>query len=307
MPAFKLIPACKDNLWGGEKLRTGYGVNSELRPLAEAWVLSCHKDGPSLLAGGQTLPQYIAAHPESLGANCAKFAEFPVLIKLIDAKKDLSIQVHPSDEYALEHEGQYGKTEMWYILEAEPGAQLYYGFTHEISREEFAARIKNNTLPEVLNAVPVHKGDCFFIPSGTLHAIGKGIVLAEVQQSSNVTYRVYDYGRVGADGRPRELHVEKALDVTQLTRPQSYDFGEHLAKCKYFTADCINGDFSGVCGGGSFISLIILSGSGSLNCGAQNLEVRKGESLFLPANSGEYSLKGEGLITLRTYIDAEGE
>ena len=245
MKTIQLKPSCKDYLWGGEKLRTEYGIQSEMHPLSEAWMLSCHPDGPSYLPDGTTLQQYIDAHPGCLGTDCVKFEEFPILAKLIDAKKDLSIQVHPSNDYALKNEHQYGKTEMWYVLDCVPGAYLYYGFTHEISKEEFAERIKNNTLTEVLNAVPVHKGDCFFIPSGTLHTICQGIVVAEVQQNSNVTYRVYDYGRVGADGKPRALHIEKALDVTRRTPPQKHDFGSHLAQCEYFTVDAKKGAFDG--------------------------------------------------------------
>ena len=228
MAILKLTPSCKDYLWGGSRLRTDFGVQSDLNPLAEAWVLSCHPDGPSYLPDGTTLAEYVAAHPGCLGTDCDKFEQFPILTKFIDAKNNLSIQVHPSNDYALKNEHQYGKTEMWYVLDCEPGAFLYYGFDHEISKSEFEERIKNNTLTEVLNAVPVHKGDCFFIPSGTLHAICKGIVVAEVQQNSNVTYRVYDYGRVGADGKPRALHVEKALDVTLRTPPMKHDFGEHV-------------------------------------------------------------------------------
>ena len=177
----------------------------------------------------------------------------------------MSIQVHPFNEYALKNEHQYGKTEMWYVLDCVPGAYLYYGFDHEISKEEFEQRIRDNTLTEVLNAVPVHKGDCFFIPSGTLHAICKGIVVAEVQQNSNVTYRVYDYGRVGADGKPRALHVEKALDVTLCAPPVKHDFGGHLAQCEYFTVDARNGAFEGVADEKSFVSLLITDGEGSVN------------------------------------------
>ena len=180
MAMLKLKPACKDYLWGGQKLRTDFGFDSPLDPLAEAWVLSCHPDGPSTIVGGphdgQTLADYIAGQGrEVLGTDCQKFEDFPILTKFIDAKGNLSIQVHPSNEYALEHEHQYGKTEMWYILDCEPGAFLYYGFDHEISHEEFERRIQDNTLTEVLNAAPVHKGDCFFIPAGTLHAICQGI------------------------------------------------------------------------------------------------------------------------------------
>ena len=264
MKTFQLKPSCKDYLWGGEKLRTEYGIQSDLHPLSEAWVLSCHPDGPSYLPDGSTLQQYIDAHPGCLGTDCEPFSEFPILGKFIDAKKDLSIQAHPSNAYAQEHEHQYGKTEMWYVLEAEPGATLYYGFTHEISKAEFERRIRDNTLTEVLNAVPVEKGDCFFIPSGTLHAIRKGIVVAEIQQNSNVTYRIYDYGRKGTDGKPRQLHIPQALDVTERKPPVAHDFHGHLAQCDYFTVDALEGDFKDVCAETSFTSLLVLEGVGTL-------------------------------------------
>ena len=181
---------------------------------------------------------------------------------------------------------------MWYVLDCEPDAFLYYGFDHEISKAEFAERIQNHTLTEVLNTVPVHKGDSFFIPSGTLHAIGKGIVVAEVQQNSNVTYRVYDYGRVGADGKPRALHVEKALDVTLRTPPAKHDFGTHLAQCEYFTVDAKNGAFEGTADEKSFVSLLITDGEGTLTSGGETVNVKKGESYFLPAASGPYAVRG---------------
>ena len=297
MPILKLKPACKDYLWGGSKLREEYNISSDLDPLAEAWVLSCHPDGPSVVENGPdaglTLPQYIEKHGRGvLGKNCARFEDFPILTKFIDAKGDLSIQVHPDNAYALEHEGQYGKTEMWYVLEAEPDAFLYYGFKHPITKEEYKQRIENNTLTEVLNAAPVKKGDVFFIPAGTLHAICKGIVIAEIQQNSNVTYRVYDYGRLGADGKPRQLHVAQALEVTECAPPRPQDFGGHLAACEYFTADAVQGSAEGVCSENSFTSLLITDGAGSLACGGETLAVRKGDSLFLPAGSGDWKLTG---------------
>ena len=296
MSILKLTPSCKDYLWGGEKLRTEYHVKSDLNPLAEAWVLSCHPDGPSYLPDGTTLQQYIDAHPGCLGTDCEKFEQFPILTKFIDAKNNLSIQVHPSNAYAQEHEHQYGKTEMWYVLEAEPGAMLYYGFAHEISREEFARRIADNTLTEALNAVPVEKGDCFFIPSGTLHAICKGIVVAEVQQNSNVTYRVYDYGRKGADGKPRALHVDKALDVTRREPPQPQDFHGHLAQCEYFTVDKFSNAYQETVDESSFVSLLITEGAGTLTCGTETVPCKKGDSFFLPADSG--TVKAEGTFEL---------
>lgn len=224
MAILKLKAPCKDYIWGGNRLREEYGKELDSDKIAESWELSCHKDGQSMIVGGEfdgkTLSDYIEAKGKSavLGKNCDRFEYFPVLIKLIDAKDNLSVQVHPSNDYALRVEGEYGKTEMWYIVDCDPGAELLYGFKHEISKEEFAERIANNTLLEVTNNVPVHKGDVFFIESGTLHAIGKGILIAEIQQNSNTTYRIYDYGRVGKDGKPRELHVRRLRTLQILFR-----------------------------------------------------------------------------------------
>ena len=306
MPAYQLIPACKDYIWVGQRLKTDFGIQSGLNPLSEAWVLSCHPDGPSVLADGpdkgMTLRAWLdKAGKEALGTACEAFEDFPMLIKLIDAKKDLSIQVHPSDAYALEHEGQYGKTEMWVVLDAEPGASLYYGFDREVSLEEFSSRVSDGTLTEVLRKVPVKPGDVFFIPSGTLHAIGAGLVIAEIQQNSNVTYRVFDYGRLGADGKPRPLHVEKALAVTDRRPAPALDFGDHLGDCRYFTTDGHQGDFRGDCDGTSFHALLFTDGQGSLTCGGETREVKKGQCWFLPAGSGEYQVTGD-LRTLDAYL-----
>jgi len=225
-----------------------YGKEACGEVLAETWELSCHPDGPSVIENGvyagKTLQQYIEEQGKAvLGTHCRRFRDFPILVKFIDAKDNLSIQVHPDNRYALSHEGQYGKTEMWYVMDAGKDAFLYYGFRKEISTAEFERRIRENTLLEVLNAVPVQKGDVLFIESGTLHAIGKDILIAEIQQNSNVTYRVYDYGRVGKDGRKRDLHIEKALAVTYLVPiirdKSSYP---HVADCDYFTVDKLNLD-----------------------------------------------------------------
>ena len=310
MSVLKLKPACKDYLWGGERLRLEFGLDAECRPLAEAWVLSCHPDGPSRIQGGpadgMSLPDYIAAHGrEILGEACASLPEFPILIKLIDAARDLSIQVHPSDRYALAHEGQYGKTEAWYVVDAQPGARLYYGFRGTPSQEEVAQAVADGTLTELLQAVPVHPGDLFFIPAGTVHAIGAGILVAEVQQSSNVTYRLFDYGRLGTDGRPRPLHVEKALAVMdRCPARQDFDFGGHLARCGYFTVDLLRGEHEGLCDRRSFTSLLVLEGNGSLTCGDEQLPLQKGDSLFLPAGSGRYRIEG-GCTILQSRAGAQ--
>lgn len=299
MPAYLLSAACKDYLWGGHRrLREDFGIQTPLDPVAEAWVLSCHPDGPSLLAdgpwAGRTLRSWLdEAGPEALGENCRRFHDFPLLIKLIDAERDLSIQVHPSDAYALAHEGQYGKTEMWVALEAEPHAFLYYGFEREVTREEYAAAIAGGALTELLHRVPVKQGDVLFIPSGTLHAIGAGLVIAEIQQNSNVTYRVFDYGRVGADGRPRPLHVEKALEVTNLTPTVPPTFSPHLGRCPYFNVDGYTGDFRACCGRESFHALLVTKGQGVLTCGGESREIRQGQCFFIPAGSGEYQVRGD--------------
>ena len=298
MYPMKLTPALKDYIWGGTRLKEEYGISTDMEPVAEAWVLSCHPDGPSTVANGEyrglTLTEVIEkAGTDILGENAKKFEFFPILVKLIDAKSNLSIQVHPSDEYALKNEGQFGKTEMWYVVDCDEGAYLYYGFNRKLSQQEFRERIENNTLLEVLNKVPVSKGDCFFIESGTIHAIAEGLLIAEIQQNSNLTYRVYDYGRVGADGKPRELHIEKAIEVTTLDKP-SCPYGQpngvKLAECKYFKTEKLSlcGNSEIIADKSSFVSLLCLSGEAKLG----ELSIYKGESVFIPAGFGKIALSG---------------
>ena len=310
MSLLKLNPSYKDYLWGGHRLVEEFNKEYDGQVLAESWELSCHPDGPSRIANGEhagkTLEEYIREQGRGvLGANCSKFVEFPILIKLIDAKDNLSIQVHPDNEYALRTEGQYGKTEMWYVVDCLEGAFLYYGFKKEVSREELEERIENDTLLEVLNKVYVKKGDVLFIEAGTIHAIGKDILIAEIQQNSNVTYRVYDYGRVGKDGKKRELHVKKALDVTSRTPQELKSFSPDIADCDYFTVDKIYLDgetmnrMFGSVSDKSFVSILFLDGQGTIRCGEEKLEYRKGDSFFLSAGSGAYDISGscEALIT----------
>lgn len=311
MAILKLKPSCKDYLWGGTKLISAFGKEFFGEKLAETWELSCHPDGPSVIENGEyagnTLSEYILKEGKKvIGTKGQKYDQFPLLIKFIDAKDDLSIQVHPNDAYALTNEGQYGKTEMWYIVECEKGASLYYGFSRAISKEEFVDRIENQTLLEVLNKVEVQKGDVLFIEPGTIHAIGKGILIAEIQQNSNVTYRVYDYGRKDMNGKERDLHIEKAIQVTNRTpNTRGKTFGPHLVACDYFTVDKIvlDGKFmekmSGEIDNSSFASLLILNGNGEVCSGKEQVVFKKGDSIFMTANTGEYELKGnfEALLT----------
>lgn len=314
MDILKLSPVFKDYIWGGTRLRDDFKMETDIDPVAEGWMLACHKDGMNTIDGGEydkkTLKEVIDTEGSEkiLGENSKKFDYFPVLIKIIDAKNNLSIQVHPDDEYAKRVEHEFGKTEIWYVLDADDDAQLIYGFKNKISKEDFRKAIENNTLPEILNSVKVKKGDLFFIEAGTVHAIGKGTLIAEIQQNSNSTYRVYDYGRLGKDGKPRELHIDKAVDVT-VTEPPKYGTkpqGEPenisggkkqlLTKCDLFTVyryDCeseitLNADNS------SFNHILIIDGCGKIN----SREFKKGDSFFVPAGFGEYKIEGNAEIIM---------
>lgn len=306
MEILKLNPVFKDYLWGGTKLRDEYGFKSDLDKLAEGWMLSCHKDGENTILNGEfsgkTLTDVVNAHPDFLGENGKKFEYFPILIKIIDAKNDLSVQVHPDNEYAMRVENEYGKTECWYILDCEEDAELIYGFNRTISSEEFKEKIADNTFLETVNKVRVKKGDLFFIEAGTLHAIGKGILLAEIQQNSNTTYRVYDYGRLGADGKPRDLHVAKAIDVTNCTPSTRSTNPEGelvvcdgysrqlLTKCDLFNVEkvSVNNEFIYNADEKSFVSILVTDGNGFIDA----IEIKKGDSLFIPANYGTFTISG---------------
>ena len=404
----KIHPACKQYLWGGEKLIREYGISSPSTPLAEAWVLSAHSDGDSRISfsegelcsegkessegevcsegkessegkvcsegkessegesfseeesssEGESFAEYLKCHPEAVGSFGKAFPFFPTLIKLIDAKKALSIQVHPDDSFALSREGQYGKTEMWIVLEREEGAFLYFGFQKDYTEEEIRRAIEEENFPSLLCKVMVEPGDVFFIPAGTVHAIGAGILLAEVQQNSNLTYRVYDYGRKDAQGNTRELHVEKALEVMDRKQLSAYRqeafkkqgkkpvvekaagesatgekvagknvYLERIGSCEYFTVDRLfleeNAFYSRKLTEESFLSLLVLEGEGVLTVETKHAKekhqdgspeykeetysskgqkskcfVKKGESYFLPAEEGQWSLKGTGKFLL---------
>ncbi len=316
MYPMKMNPPFKDYIWGGTRLKTEWGKKSDLAIVAESWELSCHPSDPSVVANGEyagkTLPEVLEMLGKgALGTDCDAFDRFPILIKLIDAKNDLSIQVHPDDEYALKNESEYGKTEMWYIVDADEDASLVYGFNKDITKEEYKAAIEENKLMDVLNKVPVHKGDVFFIPAGMVHAIGKGILIAEIQQNSNITYRVYDYGRLGADGKPRELHVEKAVEVSNLTKPEAVGaLGEAvsengikktmLASCKYFTTEKLEISEKAALRAcdKSFVSLLFLEGEGYINFGDGQVAFNKGDSFFIPANTGNFEIDGAATVLL---------
>ena len=246
-----LRPSGKDYLWGGNRLNDEFEKQIKLSPLAETWECSTHPDGPSYVVGGvydgMGLAEVLRQHPEYLGERHQGETTLPILINFIDAKQDLSVQVHPSDAYAAVHEnGQRGKTEMWYVLDAAKDTRIVYGLSRNCREEEIRAALKNGNLMNYLNSVPARRDDLFFIEPGTIHAIGAGALVAEIQESSNLTYRLYDYDRADKDGKKRPLHVEKALAVASLAgsaeprqpiRVLRYRPGcarELLCRCRYF-------------------------------------------------------------------------
>lgn len=309
----KLVPVFKEIVWGGNNLRDKYGFKTELNNIAEAWMLCARNDGDNIIANGdnagESFTKFIKENKSLLGTKGEKYEEFPLLIKFIDAKADLSVQVHPDDEYARIHENSYGKTEAWYILDCEEGAQLIYGFNKELTSEEFKNSIEDNTFLDYVNKVTVKKGDVFFINAGTLHAIGSGILLAEVQQNCNTTYRVYDYNRL-VDGKPRELHVEKAIDVTDTVPPvrNGAPDGEPvvngdgteqaLCQCEFFKTDTlsVDGEYAFDVNAESFASVLVLEGNGTVG----GIDAVAGDSLFIEADFGKVTINGKIKVLIST-------
>ena len=295
-PFVKLSPAYKDYLWGGTKLREQFSKQCEYEVIAESWELSAHPDGQCIVASGKYKGLLFGEFlkkigSESLGWKYQSFRSFPLLIKLIDAKENLSIQVHPDDEYALEHENEYGKSEMWYIIDCTDNAYIYCGFKRDVTREEVIEHIENDTLLELLNKIKVEKGKTYFIPAGTIHAIGEGNLICEVQQNCNSTYRVYDFNRKDKFGNLRKLDVEKALDVLDYHRYT----GSDISECKYFECqhtDCI-GQAEIEVTEESFVSVMMLSGSGIISCEEKNLSLQKGDCIFIPKRNAKMTIEGK--------------
>lgn len=315
-----LRPTGKDYLWGGRRLNDEFEKNIDMEPLAETWECSTHPDGPSFISGGRfdrmKLEDVLKDHPEYLGSHNsgmdAARGELPILIKFIDADKDLSVQVHPDDTYADEKEhGQRGKTEMWYVLDAAKDAKLVYGLNRTMTPPEVRSAIKDGTIVRCLQTVPVKKDDVFFIEAGTIHAIGQGVLIAEIQENSNLTYRLYDYDRIDKEGNKRELHIDKALDVARLSqageprqplRVLKYRPGvasELLCRCRYFEVyrmminterkQAVTYQADSV----SFKVLLCVSGCGTLSCEGMSLNFYKGDCIFVPADSAVLSLHGQ--------------
>lgn len=314
---FLLTPAAKDYLWGGTRLNDDFNLRLPVSPFAEAWVCSSHPDGESY-ADEKKLSEVLKAHPEFLGTHSLQVTggkpELPIIIKLIDAKKDLSVQVHPDDEYAAREEGQWGKTELWYVLAARTGAELIYGFNRDVNADQVRNAIENGSIRNLLNHIPVQKDDLFYIESGTVHAIGAGCLIAEIQQSSNLTYRLYDYDRTDKNGKKRELHISKALDVARLSssaiprqpmRVLKYKSGyasELLARCRYFQVErlLLNTESRKLAefqtGKNSFHALLCVDGCGNVSGDNFNLNFFKGDCIFVPAESIPLKLHGKAQV-----------
>lgn len=304
MQVYKMSPVLREYIWGGKKLKSEWNKHAATATVAESWEFSAYEGAESVVAEGEekgtSLLTLYRTRPELFGNRAFRAPMFPVLIKLIDAASDLSVQVHPSDAYALREEGQLGKTEMWYIADAEEGAAIYYGFSRDVTPEEFRKAIDDNTVTDLLNRVPVRKGDCFFVEAGTLHAILGGVTVIEVQENSNLTYRVYDYARRDASGNLRPLHVEKAIAVADYrkseARPVSHPvvrIGDAdvrlLADCAYFSvSEWVLDGAATLTTTDSFASLTVAEGSGSI----AGQPVQKGDTFFLPAH-GSYVAEGK--------------
>ena len=313
-----LRPTGKDYLWGGKRLNDEFAKNIDMSPLAETWECSTHPDGLSFVASGdmtgKSLVKVLEEHPEYLGSHPGHGVNgaLPVMIKFIDANQDLSVQVHPTDEYAYINEnGQQGKTEMWYVLDAAKNAQIIYGLVRDVSKEDIIKGIENGELVKYLQKVPVQKNDVFFIEPGMIHAIGAGVLVAEIQQNSNITYRIYDYNRVDKNGEMRELHVDKALEVANLNssrepkqplRVLRYKPGvasELLGRCKYFEVyrRIINTERRQVVSFHSdllsFRVLLCVNGCGTMTFTGESLYIYKGDCIFVPADSVDIQLHGK--------------
>ena len=304
----KFQPILKERLWGGTKLKDVLGKPIENDITGESWELSAVDGDISVVANGElagtTLQEIIDARAEDLlGADVVKRfgKDFPILIKFIDAKQDLSIQLHPNDELAKKRHGSFGKTEMWYVMDADEGANLIVGFNRDVTKKEYQKSLENDSILDLLNYEPVKEGDTFFINTGKIHAIGAGVLLAEIQQTSDVTYRVFDFNRKDKNGKLRELHTEMALDAMDYTKKDDfkvvYTKNENsvnkMVDCPYFKTNFIHltQDFvQEVQHRDSFTIYMCVGGSAKVSTESGSAYIQKGETVLVPAKTGTISI-----------------
>lgn len=319
LPLYPIVfdPILKERIWGGTKLKTIFNKNISSDTTGESWELSTVKGDISLVANGEckgkSLDDLISEFPEEiLGAKIHKQfgTEFPLLFKFIDAKEDLSIQVHPNDELAKKRHNSFGKTEMWYIMQADEGAKIIVGFKENSSKEAYVENLENKTLLSILKEVEVKKGDVFFLETGTIHAIGAGIVIAEIQQTSDITYRVYDWDRVDAAGKSRELHIDLALDAinyTAIETEKQYSKEENksnlVVECPYFITNYLplNGEFSVEKTNDSFTVYMCIEGNFEVESNGTKWPYKKGDTILIPAALRDFKLEGNAVL-LEIYI-----
>lgn len=323
----KCRPVYKEKIWGGNRIKKHFQRDIKKDNIGESWEVATHKNGISKVdngpLAGKSLMKIVKKYPaELLGKLQQKIEDnqLPLLIKILDADQKLSVQVHPDNQYARRVEGESGKTEMWYIIKAEPGAKLVYGLKPGRTKNDISRSIKNGDLQKHLHEVTVKAGDVFFMPSGTIHAIEEGILLAEIQQNSDTTYRVYDWKRTDKDGKPRQLHVEKALDVinfkqkptTARSTPLSYEGdgyqGSFLAACPYFVTEKleVNNNFEIKPAGNKFYIIMNLTGSGHIIHQNTTYTLQPGTTYILPASLSKVNIKGN-LNLLLTYLPENQE
>ncbi|MCJ8013289.1 class I mannose-6-phosphate isomerase [Paenibacillus sp. KQZ6P-2] len=311
-------PEFKERVWGGRALEQ-FGLTPPKGHIGEGWMIADHPNGTTSVVNGELAGQGLDQIREQLGKEwfgskgfSEKNGRFPLLIKLLDCNDNLSVQVHPTDDYEGLPKGELGKTEMWYVLDAKPDAKIIYGLKDGVTRESMKEALENGTVMDTLREVSVEAGDTFYIPAGTVHALCAGVVVAEIQQNSDTTYRIYDYDRPGLDGKPRELHIEDSLNVTAFEgsgattmKTDSLAAGEwlQLAKSPYFIVEkgIVNGSWSLETTPESFTILVICDGSGTLSWNNGSLEYKAGQCFLLPANLGSYSLEGQSTV-LRSYL-----
>jgi len=309
----RLTAVSKEILWGGDRLKRCFGKSAPFARIAESWELTVRSAEMNLIGNGpctgMTLADYISENGNETVSPHYDGTRFPLLIKFIDAADRLSIQVHPDDSYAIPNEGELGKTEMWYIVEADPGAQLVYGLKDGLSAADFAEAVHSGCIGDTLRYTEVHKGETYFIPAGQVHAIGAGILIAEIQQSSNVTYRVYDYDRRQADGTLRQLHTDKALDVVKIRSDEEIDAIRYanaapeetlLAACPFFRVRRFDAGHlpRTVTPADSFIHLLCVEGAGEIVCGSETYALAAGDSYFIPRGCAPCTVTGDAVILL---------
>lgn len=307
-------PIYKDYIWGGTRLKEYLKKDIKTETAAESWEMSTNDAGLSKIQTGQTLKELfedLSIKEEIFGTKTKNMKEFPLLIKFIDAKDNLSVQVHPDDEYALKYENDKGKTEMWYVMDCDENAKIICGIKESIKQEEIANIIHTGKIREILNEVSIHKGDVIFIPSGTIHAILKGTLICEIQQNSNLTYRVYDWDRIGKDGKPRELHIEKAIDVIKqdlkqkivTTSNQKLDTSNNVITCDYFKVDTISigSKYKQISSPETFEAIMVVEGNGKIQTNGKEYTIKLGDSFIIPASLGEYEIEGN-IKLLKAYL-----